>query len=77
MRTEPSSQAIYLKNLYVKTVPNSCEFRELAKTYVFTITASFPKGHALIERHIQTIMKTFIKRQETKEDSYHTLFSLR
>ncbi|KAI8509816.1 hypothetical protein Bbelb_122440 [Branchiostoma belcheri] len=58
----------------------SQEFRQAAEEYGFRITTSspyYPKGHGLIERHVQTVKKTLTKSLETGEDPNLALLTLR
>lgn len=52
----------------------TCIISELPQNYRFTVMKSsshYPKGYGLIERYVQTIKKTLIKLQETREDISH------
>ncbi|XP_029636815.1 uncharacterized protein LOC115212115 [Octopus sinensis] len=63
-----------------RTQFTSQEFKKLADEYGFNITTSsprYPKGHGFIERQVQTVKRTLVKCQETKEDPHLALLSLR
>jgi hypothetical protein len=58
----------------------SREFTEFARKYGFTVVSSspeYPRGHGLIERHIQTIKKCMYKCEKSGQDFDLALLSLR
>ena len=58
----------------------STEFQQLAKQYGFEIVMSFPhypRGHAFVERQIQTVKKAIPKCKETRKDIDLALLALR
>ena len=59
---------------------NSYEFNEFAKSYGFQVTSSspeYPRGHGLIERHVQTVKKCMYKCDHSGQDIELALLSLR
>jgi hypothetical protein len=59
---------------------NSFEFQAFAVKYGFSIVSSspeYPRGHGLIERHIQTIKKCMLKCDHSGQDFELALLSLR
>ncbi len=59
---------------------NSFEFKQFAKTYGFEVVSSspeYPRGHGLIERHVQTIKKCMYKCDHSGQDVELALLSLR
>ena len=58
----------------------STEFPQLAKQYGFEIVTSspyYPRGHAFVERQIQTVKKTILKCKEARKDIDLALLALR
>ena len=78
---------MFAENVIPKTVQcdngtqfTSTEFRQLAKQYGFKIVTPspyYPRGHAFVERQIQTVKKTIPKCKETREDIDLALLALR
>ena len=59
---------------------DSAEFRSFAEQYGFKITFSspkYPKGHGLIERHVETIKALMAKCLKDGYDVYHAILALR
>ena len=59
---------------------NSYEFKEFAKKWGFQVVPSspeYPRGHGLIERHVQTIKKCMHKCDHSGQDFELALLSLR
>ena len=59
---------------------NSYEFKEFAKRYGFEVVSSspeYPRGHGLIERHVQTVKKCMYKCDHSGQDIELALLSLR
>ena len=59
---------------------NSYEFKEFAKRYGFEVVSSspeYPRGHGLIERHMQTVKKCMYKCDHSGQDIELALLSLR
>lgn len=69
-----SFNPVYLTSLYDNgTQFITCIISELPQNYRFTVMTSsshYPKDYGLIERYVQTIKKTLIKFQETREDIF-------
>ena len=56
------------------------EFRQFAEKYGFEVVTSsphYPRGHGLIERHVETIKSAMAKSRHDGSDVYLTLLSLR
>ena len=59
---------------------NSYEFKQFAKIYGFEVVPSspeYPRGHGLIERHVQTVKKCMYKCDHSGQDVELALLSLR
>ena len=59
---------------------NSHEFNDFAKLYGFEVVPSspeYPRGHGLIERHVQTVKKCMYKCDHSGQDIDLALLSLR
>ena len=75
-----SENGIPLKLVSDNNPFNSHEFKEFSKRYGFEVVSSspeYPRGHGLIERHVQTVKKCMYKCEHSGQDVELALLSLR
>ena len=80
MKAVFSEQGIPHKVISDNNPFNSVEFNAFADKYGFSVVSSspeYPRGHGLIERHIQTVKKCMYKCDHSGQDFELALLSLR